>query len=65
MSIEHARTYLRKLRMPRAERDAAGAERRTGEPRRRQRDNPMSAERRAAAIAAERWRARGYGAGGR
>jgi hypothetical protein len=63
MRAEHTRTFLRELRMPRDERAAARAERRAEETMRRQRDNPMSAERRAAAIEAERWRSRGDGAG--
>jgi hypothetical protein len=53
MRAEHARTYLRELRMPRAERRAARAERRVEEEMRRQRDNPETAERRAAALEAE------------
>jgi hypothetical protein len=50
--------------MPRGERAAARAERRAEEMMRRQRDNPLSAERRAAAIEAERWRSTGRGVGG-
>jgi hypothetical protein len=61
MRAEHTRTFLRELRMPRAERAAARAERRVEEMMRRQRDNPVSAERRAAAIEAERWRSHGAG----
>jgi hypothetical protein len=53
-AAEHARTYLRELRMPRAERAAARAERRVEEALRRQRDNLETPERRAAAIEAER-----------
>ena len=56
MRADHTRTYLRELRMPRAERRAARAERRAEEEMRRQRDNPYSAERRAAAVEAERRR---------
>jgi hypothetical protein len=56
MRAEHARTYLRELRMPRAERAAARAERRVEEEMRRQRDNVETADRRAAAIEAERRR---------
>jgi hypothetical protein len=56
MRAEHARAYLRELRMPRAERAAARAERRAEEAMRRERDNRHSAERRAAAIEAERRR---------
>ena len=44
---------LRELRLPRPEREAARAERRAEEAIRRERDNPESAEQRAAAIAAE------------
>ena len=54
MRAERARTYLRELRMPRAERTAARAERRVEEAMRRQRDNLETPERRAAAIEAER-----------
>jgi hypothetical protein len=54
MRAEHARTYLRELRMPRAERAAARAERRVEEALRRQRDNRETPERRAAAVEAER-----------
>jgi hypothetical protein len=56
MRAEHARAYLRELRMPRGERAAARAERRAEEAMRRERDNPHSAERRAAAMEAERRR---------
>lgn len=48
--------YLRELRMPRAERAAARAERRVEEELRRQRDDPERVDRRAAAIEAERRR---------
>jgi hypothetical protein len=48
--------YLREMRMPRDERAAARAERRAEEMMRLQRDNPYSAERRAARREAERWR---------
>jgi hypothetical protein len=64
MRAEHARTYLRELRMPHAERAAARAERRVEEEMRRQRDNPAMAERRAAAIEAERWKYSGVGGSG-
>ncbi|HEX2103994.1 MAG TPA: hypothetical protein VHF51_10115 [Solirubrobacteraceae bacterium] len=56
MRAEHARMYLRELRMPRAERAAARAERRVEEELRRQRDDPERVDRRAAAIEAERRR---------
>jgi hypothetical protein len=48
---------LKERRLPRAEREAARAERRAEEAIRRERDNTESAERRAAALAAEsaRW----------
>jgi hypothetical protein len=61
MKAEHARAYLKELRMPPAERAAARAERRAEERMRLERDNPYSAERRAAAVEAERWRSRGVG----
>ena len=61
MRAEHARNYLRELRMPRGERAAARAERRVEEEMRRQRDNTNTAERRAAAIEAERWKYSGLG----
>jgi hypothetical protein len=54
MRAEHARTYLRELRLPRGERVAARAERRVEEQLRRQRDNAETPERRAAAVEAER-----------
>jgi len=44
---------LRELRLPKAEREAARAERRAEAQMRAERDNPYSAERRAAARAAE------------
>ena len=53
--------FLRELAMPRAERHAAKAERRAEEAMRRERDNPYSAERRAAAVEAERLRNSAYG----
>jgi hypothetical protein len=46
--------FLRELAMPRADRQAAKAERRAEEALRRERDNPYSAERRAAKVEAER-----------
>lgn len=49
-------TFLRELRLPRAERAARRAERRVEEQMRRTRDNDQTAERRAAAIEAERRR---------
>jgi hypothetical protein len=49
---------LRTLMLPPDERAAAHAERRAEERMRRERDNPYSAERRAARIQAEAWRAR-------
>jgi hypothetical protein len=48
--------FLRELRLPRDERAAARAERRAEEAMRRERDNPESPERRAAALEAERRR---------
>ena len=64
MRVEHARTYLRELRMPKAERRAARAERRAEEEMRRQRDNRHSPERRAARLEAERRRyPAGWGGG--
>ena len=63
MRADHARMYLRELRMPRAERGAARAERRVEEEMRRQRDNPETAARRAAALEAERWKHSGMGGG--
>jgi hypothetical protein len=63
MRAEHARTYLRELRMPRAERAAARAERRVEEEMRQERDNAETAERRAAAVEAERRRYSGLGGG--
>jgi hypothetical protein len=64
MRTEQARAYLRELRMPTADRAAARAERRAEERMRRERDNLHSAERRAAAVEAERWRDRSRGWGG-
>jgi hypothetical protein len=55
---------LRELTLPRAERRAARAERRAEEAIRRERDNTQSAERRAAAVEAERRRYSGFDAGG-
>jgi hypothetical protein len=53
---------LRMLMLPRPERAAARAERRAEERMRRERDNPHSAERRAASVDAQAWRDRsGYG----
>jgi hypothetical protein len=52
--------FLRELRWPRDERAAARAERRAEEAMRRERDNLYSAERRAAAIEAERRRNQGF-----
>ena len=51
--------FVRELALPRADRRAAQAERRAEAAMRRERDNPYSAERRAAAVEAERrrWRA--------
>jgi hypothetical protein len=48
--------FLRELRLPRDERRAAKAERRSEEAIRRERDNPYSAERRADRAEAERRR---------
>jgi hypothetical protein len=64
MRAEHARMYLRELKMPRAERRAARAERRAEEEFRRQRDNTETAERRAAAVEAERRRYPAHWTGG-
>jgi hypothetical protein len=61
MRAENARRYLRELRMPRAERAAARAERRVEEQLRRERDNTETPERRAAAIEAERRKHSGFG----
>jgi hypothetical protein len=55
---------LRELTLPRAERRAARAERKAEEAIRRERDNTHSAERRAAAVEAERRRYSGFDAGG-
>jgi hypothetical protein len=55
---------LRELALPRAERRAARAERRAEEAIRRERDNRYSAERRAAAVEAERRRYSAFDAGG-
>jgi hypothetical protein len=53
---------LRALALPRDERAAARAERQAEARMRRERDNPNSAERRAARTQAEAWRDRsGYG----
>ena len=49
----HPLRALRTLALPRAERAAARAERRVEEQMRRERDNPVAPERRAAARAAE------------
>lgn len=49
---------LRELRLPRDERQAARSERLVERELRRQRDNPESAARRAAAVEAETWRSR-------
>jgi hypothetical protein len=51
---------LRELLLPRAERAAARAERRAEAAMRRERDNPETPERRAAAVEAEARRYRGY-----
>ncbi|HEY7618487.1 MAG TPA: hypothetical protein VH834_01895 [Solirubrobacteraceae bacterium] len=48
--------FLRELALPRDERRAAQAERRAEDTIRRERDNPYSAERRAARVEAERRR---------
>ena len=48
--------FLRELAMPREERRAAKAERRTEEAMRRERENPETPERRAARVEAERRR---------
>ena len=47
------RQWLRDLRLPQPEREAARAERRVEEQLRRERDNPHTPERRAAALEAE------------
>ena len=57
------RTFLRELRMPRAERAAARAERPAEGLLRSQRGNSETTERRAAAVEAERRRIGGLGAG--
>ena len=54
-------TFLRELRLPRAERAAWRAERRAEDEMRRTRDNDQTPERRAAAIEAEIRRYRGGG----
>jgi hypothetical protein len=46
--------FVRELGLPKAERRAARAERQAEEAMRRERDNPYSAERRAARVEAER-----------
>jgi hypothetical protein len=51
---ENAIRYVRELALPRPERRAARAERQAEDAMRRMRDNPHSAERRAARIEAER-----------
>ena len=51
---ENAIRYVRELALPKADRRAARAERQAEEAMRRMRDNPHSAERRAARIEAER-----------
>ena len=51
---------LRELRLPRPEREAARAERRTARQIRRERDNAESAERRAGAVEAESRRHSSY-----
>jgi hypothetical protein len=48
--------FLRELAMPRADRQAAKAERKAEDAMRRERDNPYSAERRAERTEAERRR---------
>jgi hypothetical protein len=53
---------LRMLMLPRDERAAARSEQQVEARMRRERDNPHSAERRAAAVEAEAWRERGGGA---
>jgi hypothetical protein len=53
-------TFLRELRLPRAERAAGRAERRAENEMRRTRDNDHTPERRAGAIEAERRRYEGY-----
>jgi hypothetical protein len=56
--FDERRARLRELRLPKPERAAARAERRVEAQLRLERDNPYSAERRAAARAAEEWRNR-------
>jgi hypothetical protein len=56
----HPLQALERLTWPRAEREAARAERRAEAQMRKERDNPYTAERRAAARAAEEWRDRGF-----
>jgi hypothetical protein len=55
-----AMRFLHELQWPRDERAAARAERRAEAAMRRERDNPYSAERRAAALEAERRRDQGF-----
>jgi hypothetical protein len=59
----HPLRAIRAWTMPRDERAAARAELRAEAQMRRQRDNPVSAERRAAALEAEAWRERGSSGG--
>ena len=55
---------LSRLTMSRPERAAARAERRAEREIRRERDNEQTADRRAAALEAERRRSQGFGGGG-
>jgi hypothetical protein len=57
-------TFLRELRLTREEREAARAERRAEAALRAERDNDETAERRAAALEAERRRATMHGGDG-
>jgi hypothetical protein len=59
----HPLRALRIWTLPRAEREAARAERRAEERMRRERDNEHSAERRRARVEAESWRDRSVSGG--
>jgi hypothetical protein len=61
MKANSRMNFLRELRLPREERKAARAERRAEQVIRSQRDNPETAERRLAALEAERRRASMHG----
>jgi hypothetical protein len=59
----HPLRAMRAWTLPREERAAARAELRVEAEMRKERDNPESAERRAAALEAEAWRERGWSGG--